>query len=67
MITEDTKFQILHDHYKDSFAQIREFIQLRDRLFLLILIVVILMLFQIYSPKDSGVAISQFVSKQLVV
>lgn len=64
MLTDDTKFQILHEHYKDSFTQIQEYIKLRDRLFILILIVVTLMLFQIYSPKDSGIAISQFVAKK---
>lgn len=65
MPSEDTKFQILHDHYKDTFAHIQDFLKLRDRFFFLILIVVTLMLFQIYSPIESGATISEFVAKQL--
>jgi hypothetical protein len=65
MPSEETKFQILHDHYKDTFAHIQDFLKLRDRFFFLILIVVTLMLFQIYSPAESGVTISEFVAKQL--
>lgn len=62
---DDTKIQILHEHYKDSFAQLQKSIKLRDKLFLLILVTVTIMLFQIYSPKEFGSAISQFITKQL--
>ena len=65
MPTEDTKFQILSDHYKDSFSYLQKFLKQRDIFFFLILIVVTLMLFQIYSPADSGKAISQFVTNEL--
>lgn len=65
MVTEDTKFQVLNDHYKDSFTHLKTYIQRRDRLFLWILIVITIMLFQIASPKESGEAISQFVVKLL--
>ena len=65
MPTEDTKFQILSDHYKDSFSYLQKFLKQRDIFFFLILIVVTLMLFQIYSPTDSGKAISQFVTNEL--
>jgi hypothetical protein len=65
MPSEDTKFQILHDHYKDTFVHLREYRTLRDRLLALMLVVVTLMLFQISSPQESGDAISQFFSKRL--
>lgn len=65
MPTEDTKFQILSDHYIDSFSYLQKILKQRDRFFFLILIVVTLMLFQIYSPTDSGKALSQFVTNEL--
>jgi hypothetical protein len=65
MTSEDIKFEILHDHYKDTFVRIQDFLKLRDRFFFLILILVTLMLFQIYSPTESGETISEFVAKQL--
>jgi len=62
---EDAKLQILHDHYKDTFFYIQEYIKLRDRLFLFILIVVTFMLFQLYSPVSAGEAVSHFITKKL--
>lgn len=62
---EDAKLQLLHDHYKDTFSYIRGYLKLRDRLFVLILIVVTLMLFQVYSPAESSEAVSQFITKKL--
>ncbi len=63
--TDDTKLNILHDHYKDTFNQIRNYIVSRDRLLILILLVSAIMLFQIFSPKESGLMIAQFVSKKI--
>jgi len=65
MLSEDTKLQVLHDHYKDSFTNIKDHLKLRDRLFLLILTLVVLMLFQIFSPKESGEVISHFIATKL--
>lgn len=62
---EDSKLQLLYDHYKDTFFHIRECLKLRDRLFFFILIMVTLMLFQVYSPVESGEAVSQFITKKL--
>ena len=62
---ENAKLQLLHDHYKDTFFYIQEYIKLRYRLFLFILIVVTLMLFQVYSPSEFGKAVSQFITKKL--
>lgn len=57
--------QILHDHYKDTFSHIQQYLKLRDKLFLLILGIITLMLFQVYSPAQSGEAVSQFITKHL--
>lgn len=62
---EDAKLQILHDHYKDTFFYIQEYIKLRDRLFLFILFVVTFMLFQLYAPVSAGEAVSHFITKKL--
>lgn len=62
---EDTKLQILHDHYKDTFAHLQNHLKTRDRLFFFILVVVTLLLFQVFSPQEAGDAISQFVSQRL--
>lgn len=62
---EDAKRQLLYDHYKDTFFYIQEYLKFRDRLFLFILVVVTLMLFQVYSPSESGEAVSQFITKKL--
>lgn len=62
---EDTKFQVLYDHYKDTFSNIRNYLKLRDRLFFSILVVVVFMLFQIFSPKEAGATISQLISSKL--
>ena len=62
---EDTKLQVLHDHYKDSFTHLQNHLKLRDRVFILILIVLLLMSFQITSPKESGEVITQLVTQKL--
>lgn len=62
---EDSKLQLLHDHYKETFAHIQDYLKLRDRLFFFILIVITIMLFQIYSPSESGEAVSQFICKKI--
>jgi hypothetical protein len=65
MPTDDVKFQVLYDHYKDTFSHIREYLKLRDWLFVFILAVLTLMAFQVLSPRESGEAISQFIAKKL--
>jgi hypothetical protein len=64
-LTEDAKLQILHDHYKDTFSLLREYTRSRGRVLLFILVVVTLMLFQVASPKDAEIAMSEFVVKRL--
>jgi len=66
-LTYDKKIELLNDHYKDTFAQLKEYLKLRDRLFLLILVTITLLLFQIYSPDEAGVTIGAFLSKKLEI
>jgi hypothetical protein len=64
-LSEDTKLDVLNDHYKDTFAYLQEFRKRREQLLLLILVVATIMLFQIFSPKDAEDAIGQFIAKGL--
>jgi len=62
---EDTKLTMLHDHYKETFAHIQDYLKLRDRLFAYLLLVVTLMLFEMYSPSGSANTISELIAKKL--
>ncbi len=61
----DKKIEILNDHYKDTFVQLREHLKLRDNLFFGVLIIVALMFYQLYLPQESSDAISKVVSTEL--
>ena len=50
MPNADTKCQILHDHYKESFAHIREREKQRDRLFLILIALFGLLAFEVLYP-----------------
>ncbi|MCP4651313.1 MAG: hypothetical protein GY853_14690 [PVC group bacterium] len=64
-VSEDLKFQNLYDHYKDSFSYLRQYLDTRDRLLALILGVVIVMMFQLFSPAEAQSVISQLISQKL--
>lgn len=64
-LSKQTKFEVLYDHYKDTFTHTKSYANQRDRLFFLILVVVTLLLFLLIAPGESGVALSEFVTKQL--
>ena len=65
MTSQDTRLEILHEHYKDSFTHLQEYRKQRDWLFVLLVATLILMMFQVSAPSRSGDAISQAVSSQL--
>ncbi len=67
MLSKDVQLQVLHDHYKDTFAVLQVHLKLRDRFFALILLAITTILFQIFSPEGSGEIISQFVMSRLGV
>lgn len=62
---QDAKLTLLYNHYKDTFASIQDYLKHRDRLFLFVLVVVTLLLFEVYSPSGFAEAISQFITKKL--
>lgn len=63
----ESKFQILHDHYKDTFALQREYLKLRDRLFVYTLLVFAAMFILTIVPVDPSKAVSDIVKEQLKV
>ncbi|MCU0428170.1 MAG: hypothetical protein MUF71_21365 [Candidatus Kapabacteria bacterium] len=58
-------FQALHEHYKETFADIREHIKQRDMFFIGILIFLTIVLFQAFSPDEYKQLIGQVLAKQL--
>lgn len=49
----DEKLKILYDHYKDSFANAKEFLDRRDRIFYVLLVVLGLTVIQITLPIET--------------
>ena len=64
-IDDTTKINILADHYKDSFQHVKQSITLRDRLMLLVIVLLALQLFQITSPENSSSALIGFFKSHL--
>lgn len=50
MIADEKRLDVLHDHYKDTFARLREAEKLRDRLFIWVIIVFALLALEIGYP-----------------
>lgn len=67
MQEQDTKLQILYDHYKDTFGRIKEYEDRRDRFLFLSLLVASLTYFQASSPKESKSVLAQILSSKLGV
>ena len=65
MNLSDNKLQILAEHYKNTFDVLQNSLRQRNRLFLYVLCILILMLFQLYTPQDASTLISQFISGKL--
>ena len=65
MSLTDAKLQILAKHYKNTFDFLQDNLKQRNRLFLYVLSILILMLFQLYTPQEASTLISQFISSKL--
>jgi hypothetical protein len=65
MSLTDTKLQVLAEHYKNTFNFLQNNLKRRDRLFLGVLCILILILFQLYTPQEASNLISQFISNKL--
>lgn len=64
-ISSDKKFEALHEHYNKTFAIIRESIKLRDKLMLLIFLVLALVVLYTFWPSDAVSSVSQIASQKL--
>ncbi len=65
MDLDDTKLEILSEHYTHTFDFLQTHLKKRDRLFMGVLLILIVMLFQIYTPEETSGLISQFISNKL--
>ncbi len=65
MASDDTKLEILSEHYKNTFDFLQKNLKQRNRLFLFVLCILILMLFQLYTPQEASNLMSQFISSKL--
>ena len=62
MIDESTKFQVLADHYNETFKVQREVSARRDRLFLFLLILLAVILFQLSAPNLVERIVDQYIN-----
>lgn len=62
---ESTKLQTLYDHYKDTFALTQTYQQSRDKFFYLILVVIAIVSFQLYSPAEGAEALNKLQTEYL--
>lgn len=62
MVSLDPKDEVglLHDHYRDTFGHIREREQRRDRLFVILLFMFVLLVFQTIYPATVGDSVGNF-------
>lgn len=67
MLSEDTKVEVLHAHYIDTFGHIRNALGQRDRLFAYIVATVAAMLLQVVAPEDTDAAIGRLISEKLAM
>jgi len=59
MSPEDSRLEILHDHYKESFSHIRERERQRDRLFLVLIVVLGLLFLEVRYPESFRLIFSE--------
>ena len=65
MLSEDTKLEVLHAHYVDTFGQIRRSLSLRDRLFTYIIIVISAMFLQVVAPQNADAVLGKLLADKL--
>ncbi|MFH0736160.1 MAG: hypothetical protein V1773_17130 [bacterium] len=64
-MSDDKKIELLKDHYNDTFSEIKDKINNRNKMFLLLLVFCALILFKIYSLDNFNIIIPEIVSKKL--
>ena len=65
MVDENTRVQLLHEHYNASFENVRAHIRTRDRLFLALLALAVVMLFQMAFPAQAATELGTQLVKTL--
>ncbi len=65
MNLDTDKLQILSEHYTHTFDFLQPHLRKRDRLFIGVLLLIIIMLFQIYTPDEASSVIAQLISDKL--
>lgn len=65
MIGEEEKFRALRDHYVDTFAALKDHLKARERFFVVVIGLVTVTLFEMYSPDQAGAALGQVITKKL--
>ena len=63
--SDDKKFEILNDHYKDTFSHFVSYRKQRDRLFLYLLLVFAIMFLQVVDPDEFDGFISKLISEKM--
>lgn len=64
IISEEKKLEILYDHYKDSFLHVLGYLKQRERLFVLVLIVIFMQFLQISNSGQYLGVFNSFIEKQ---
>lgn len=59
------KLQILSEHYSHTFDFLQTHLKKRDNLFITVLLLLVVMLFQIYTPVEASNLIAQLIEKKL--
>lgn len=65
MPSEDTKLQVLAEHYKNSCEILFLKIKQREKTFIFALILLCVILFQLYTPQEATQVLSQLISSHL--
>ena len=61
----DAESEVLYEHYKETCEIIRDSIGVRDKWFFLILILAAVFLFEMFSPEEAMLALSNIISSKL--
>jgi hypothetical protein len=61
------KLQILSEHYSQTFDFLQTHLKKRDRLFMWVLLILVIMLFQVYTPSEASNLIAQLIEKKLEI
>lgn len=66
-MSSEIKFQVLHEHYLDTFQIIKDSIKLRDRLIALVILILAILVFYSFWPSNSITALSHVIEGKLGV